>query len=97
MTKKVIQNHYMLQLLRFELIRWLGSKRKELSLQEKIEMLNTLTGRSVCNETNYTVQQLFQLVARSLCTSDRHIPPRLVSGERLCQPTLEPAEESLSD
>jgi len=60
-------------------------------------MLDTHKGKSVCNETNYKVQPLFQLAARSLCTSNRHIPPRLVSGERLCQPTLEPAEDPLSD
>jgi len=58
-------------------------KRNELSFQKKIEMLNTLTGRSVCNETNYTVQPLFLLAARSLCISNRHIPPRPVSGKRL--------------
>jgi len=50
-------------------------------------MLDSLTDRSVCNETNCTVQPMFQLAARSLCTSNRRIPPRLVSGKRLCQPT----------
>ena len=48
----------------------------------------------VCNQINQPVPSLLQLVARSICRSNRRLSPGLDNSERFCQPTLEPSTES---
>ena len=48
----------------------------------------------VCNQINQPVPSLLQLVARSICRSNRSLSPGLDNSERFCQPTLEPSTES---
>ena len=43
----------------------------------------------VCLSSDNTVPSLFQLAARSLCSSNRCLSAGLVSDTRVCQPTLE--------
>ena len=50
----------------------------------------------VCNQINQPVPSLLQLVARSICRSNRRLSPGLDNSERFCQPTLEPSTESAS-
>lgn len=51
-------------------------------------------GGSVCVQDHKAVSRLLQLAARSICISNRCIPPRLVTSEGLCEPLLGPDRQS---
>ena len=51
----------------------------------------------VCIQTYQPVPSLLQLVARSICRSNRCIPPGLEDNERFCQPTMELGAQSTEE
>ena len=58
-------------------------------VQENCQSLWSNRGRPVCIPLDCTVPSLFQLVARSLCGSNRCFSAGLVSDTGICQPSME--------
>ena len=59
------------------------------SVQQDCQAVWSNRDRPVCLSSDHSVPSLFQLAARSLCSSNRCISAGPVSGKGICQPTLE--------
>ena len=59
------------------------------SVQQHCQAVGSNRDGPVCLSSDHSVPSLIQLVARSLCSSNRCISAGLVSGKGICQPTLE--------
>ncbi len=66
-----------------------GLEARLTSLSTNPSALGPIGGGFVCLQTDNTVPSLFQLAARSICGSNRCLPPSLDGAQGICKSTME--------
>ena len=68
--------------------RLIRQEAKPIGLPKNKEVIWSLESGSICFQVHNSVPSLFQLAARSICSSHRYISEELVHDKRLCKPSM---------